>query len=147
MATLRSGAAWPRGAVRRVHRDPRMLAAVWTGGACGGLLRAALEGWRPAGDGWPWTTLAVNIAGVALLAWAATRLAERLRPSTYPRPFLGTGLCGGLTTFSTLQVELIHLTRDGRLALAAGYLAISLVGGLLVGSVVMRLVRRARWRA
>jgi fluoride exporter len=51
-----------------------MLAAIWTGGACGGLLRAALEEWWPSGDGWPWTTLAVNLAGVALPAWAATRL-------------------------------------------------------------------------
>ncbi len=129
-----------------VHRDPRMLAAIWTGGACGGLLRAALEEWWPPGDGWPWTTLAVNLAGVALLAWAATRLAERLRPSTYPRPFLGTGLCGGLTTFSALQVELVRFLRDGRPGIAAAYLAVSLVGGLLVGFVAMRLVRRARWR-
>jgi CrcB protein len=123
-----------------------MWLAVFAGGALGGLLRSALEEWRPAADGWPWITFAANLAGVGLLGWAAIRLQERLAPSTYQRPFVGTGLCGGLTTFSTLQVEIVRLARDGRIGLAAAYAAASLAGGLLVVLVVARLVRRARWR-
>ena len=116
------------------------------GGAVGGILRAVLEERWPASGGWPWATFVANAAGVALLAWAATRLGERLRPMPHARSLLGTGLCGGLTTFSALQVEAVELVRAGRLALAAGYLAASVAGGLLLAFAVVRIVRRARWR-
>ncbi len=127
-------------------RDPRMLAAVFAGGLLGGLLRAAVEDWQPAGAGWPWVTFIANLVGAALLGWAAVRLPERLAPSTYPRPFLGTGFCGGLTTFSTLQVEVVRLAHEGRSGIAIAYLAASLAGGVVVGLTAIRLVRRARWR-
>jgi len=128
------------------RRDPRMWAAVFAGGAIGGLSRTALEDWAPAGRGWPWITLAANLAGIATLAWLVVRLTERLPATTYRRPFLGTGLCGGLTTFSTLQIEVVRLHDHGRTTMAAAYLLVSLLGGLLVGFVVIRVTRRARWR-
>jgi fluoride exporter len=56
------------------------------------------------GHGWPWATFAANLVGTALLGYFVTRLQERLPPSTFRRPLLGTGLCGALTTFSTLQL-------------------------------------------
>ena len=82
----------------------------------------------------------------ALLAFFVTRLQERLPPSTYRRPLLGTGFCGALTTFSTLQIEIIRLGRDGHEGLAGSYLAASLVAGLLTMLAVSKLVRRARLR-
>jgi len=121
-------------------------ASVFVGGCIGALVRAGLTRLLPPGQGFPWDTLTANLAGTALLAWFATRLQERLPPSTYRRPLLGTGLCGALTTFSTLQVELIRLGRDGHEALAAGYFALTLVGGIAVMFTVTRLVRRARIR-
>jgi CrcB protein len=121
-----------------------LVLAIFAGGCIGALARAALSRALPAGPGFPWATLAANVSGTALLAWGATRLQERLPPSTYRRPLLGTGLCGALTTFSTLQVELIRLARDGHAGLAALYLAVSLVTGLAAMLVVTRLVRRAR---
>jgi len=121
-------------------------AAVFVGGCFGALVRAGLTDLLPPGHGLPWATLTANLVGTALLAWFATRLQERLPPSTYRRPLLGTGLCGALTTFSTLQVDLIRLGRDGHEGLAAAYFAVTLVGGIALMFTVTRLVRRARIR-
>jgi len=129
------------------HRDPRVWAAVFAGGILGTLVRAALAEAFPARSGWPWATLAVNLAGALLLVWAAVRLAERLAPSTYARPLLGTGFCGALTTFATLQTDVVRLAQAGRPGLAAAYAAASVGGGALVVFLGARLVRRARWRA
>lgn len=115
-----------------------MLLAVALGGAAGGIARAALEQWRPAGGGWPWTTFLVNIAGAALLAWVVSGRALRGRLA---RPLLGTGVCGAFTTFATLQVEVVALMRDGRVALAVSYALASIAAGLAAMVVVMTLSR------
>lgn len=83
--------------------DRRMITAVFAGGAVGTLLRAGLSVAFPLpASQWPWPTFAVNIVGAFLLGYFTTRLQERLPLSSYRRPALGTGLCGGLTTFSTM---------------------------------------------
>jgi CrcB protein len=90
-------------------------------------------------------TLVVNIVGTLLLGYFATRLQERLAPSTYRRPLLGTGFCGALTTFSTFQVELIKLARHGELGIAAGYLCASFAAGLVGVYLATALTRRVRF--
>src|SRR5579871_4971405 len=125
--------------------DIRELAAIFTGGAVGALVRVALGRLPVAGaPSWPWITLAINLAGAFALGYFATRLQERLPLSTYRRPFLGTGVCGALTTFSTLQVELVKMLDAHRYATAAGYAAVSLVGGFLAIHVASAMVRRVR---
>jgi fluoride exporter len=115
------------------------------GGALGALARAGLVELVPADEGkWPWPTFAVNVLGAFLLGYLATRLQERLPLSAYRRPLLGTGLCGALTTFSTLQVELLDMLDEDRLALAAAYAAASLVAGFLAVALSTSMVRRAR---
>jgi CrcB protein len=98
------------------------------------------------GGGWPWATFAANVGGTALLAYFATRLQERLPPSTYRRPFVGTGVCGALTTFSTLQIEAVRLARHGHAGLAVAYFAATVLVGFAVMLVVTKLVRRTRVR-
>jgi len=66
--------------------------------------------------------------------------------SSYRRPFLGTGLCGGLTTFSTMQVETLKMVEHGHYGLAAGYTAGSIGAGLVAVYVGTVLVRRVRVR-
>lgn len=123
------------------------LAAVAVGGAIGAWARLGLAQMLPTEPGrWPWGTFAANLIGCALLGYASTRLLERLPPSTHRRPFVGTGLCGALTTFSSLQLEVVELGRDGHAALAAAYLVASVALGLAIVLVTAGLVRRARVR-
>jgi CrcB protein len=122
-----------------------LLVAVFAGGALGALARWGLDTALPfGGHGWPWATFTANAGGTALLGYFFTRLQERLPPSTFRRPLLGTGICGALTTFSTLQLELVRLARHGAAGLAAGYLAASLAAGLVVVYAASALTRRAR---
>lgn len=131
---------------RRSLNRHGLTAAIFVGGCAGALARAGVARLLPVHGGWPWSTFAVNVAGTAALAYFATRLQERLPPSTFRRPLLGTGFCGSLTTFSTLQVEAISLSRHGHTAMAIAYYAASTVAGLAAMFVVTRLVRRAAWR-
>ena len=128
--------------------DGRELAAVFVGGALGTLARAALATLAAPDPGrWPWPTFVVNIVGAFLLGYFTTRLLERLPVSSYRRPLLGTGVCGGLTTFSTMQVEIIKMLEQQRYGLAVGYTAASIVAGLLALYLATALVRHARVRA
>ncbi|ANI39024.1 fluoride efflux transporter CrcB [Mycolicibacterium vaccae] len=127
--------------------DRRELAAVFAGGALGTLARAGLAVLVPTRpDDWPWATFTANIVGAFLLGVFVTRLLERLPVSSYRRPFLGTGVCGGLTTFSTMQVETLTMLEHGHYGLAAGYTASSVVMGLTVAYLGTVLVRQVRVR-
>jgi CrcB protein len=126
-------------------RDRRELLAIFAGGSLGAIARAGMGEWLPHETGtWPWATFAVNVAGAFLLGYFTTRLQERLPLSAYRRPLLGTGFCGALTTFSTMQVELLGMLDDGRAGLAVGYAAASIAAGFLAVLVATNLVRRAR---
>jgi fluoride exporter len=125
--------------------DGREIAAVFVGGFIGTVARAGLADVLPASPGqWPWATFLVNIAGAFLLGYFTTRLQERLPLSSYRRPLLGTGLCGGLTTFSTMQLELLHMLDEDELGLAAAYALVSVIVGFLAVAAATNLVRRAR---
>jgi CrcB protein len=107
--------------------DRRELGAIFLGGALGALVRAALaEALPDPGTGWPWATFLVNVVGAALLGYWFTTLPH----SQYRRPLLTTGFCGALTTFSTVQVELLEMLESGRLGLACLYLGLSIAAGL-----------------
>lgn len=125
--------------------DRAELAAIFAGGFLGAVLRYALSEELPTDPGtWPWGTFVANVVGVALLGYFATRLQERLPLSSYRRPFLATGFCGALTTFSTLQLELLRMLDRSDYALAAGYVAASLAAGAVAVFVASKLVRRVR---
>jgi len=127
--------------------DGRELAAVFAGGAIGTLARAGLATVAASDPGrWPWPTFIVNIVGAFLLGYFATRLLERLPVSSYRRPLLGTGLCGGLTTFSTMQVETIKMLEHHHYGLAIGYTVASIAAGLVAVYIATAMTRRVRVR-
>jgi CrcB protein len=125
--------------------DRRELAAIFCGGIVGALVRTALSRAFPDSvDTWPWAIFSVNVAGAFLLGYFVTRLAERLPTSAYKRPFLGTGVCGALTTFSTVQLELYEMIRAHEWVLAAGYALATLVASFAALTLATALVRRVR---
>jgi CrcB protein len=127
--------------------DGREVAAIFAGGAAGTLARAALAEELPhAATSWPWPTFAVNIVAAFALGYFVTRLQERLPLSSYRRPLLGTGLCGGLSTFSTMQVEILKMISADAWGLAVGYTAASIATGYAAIHVATALVRRTRVR-
>ena len=129
------------------RRDWREIAAIFAGGAIGTLLRAWLaESFPHPATAWPWPTFVVNIVAAFLLGYFVTRLQERLPLSAYRRPLLGTGLCGGLSTFSTMQVEILKMISAGDWGLAAGYAAASIAVGYAAIHLATAMVRRVRVR-
>jgi fluoride exporter len=125
-----------------VRVDRRELAAIFVGGAIGALARYGLAQALPHDPGsWPWATFLVNVAGALVLGYLTTRLQERLPPTAYRRPLLGTGFCGALTTFSTMQVELLRMLDAGEAGLAAGYAAASIAAGVLAIAAASNVVR------
>ncbi|MGA9285601.1 MAG: fluoride efflux transporter CrcB [Solirubrobacteraceae bacterium] len=137
-ATMRESASDP-------GIDRPELLAIACGGALGALARVGLAQAFPVSAGsWPWATFAVNMAGALMIGYFVTRLQERLPVSTLRRPLLGTGLCGALTTFSTVQIELLRMVDQDRIGLAVGYLLASVIGGYLAVFASSAAVRRVR---
>jgi CrcB protein len=127
--------------------DRQEIAAIFAGGALGTLARAGLAEAFPHGaTAWPWPTFAVNIVAAFLLGYFVTRLQERLPLSSYRRPLLGTGLCGGLSTFSTMQVEIVRMLDAHAWLLAAGYAAASVAAGYAAIRLATAVARRVRVR-
>jgi CrcB protein len=107
-----------------------LLAAL--GGALGASARWAVASALPSSPGgWPWATLLVNLSGCLLIGVLLAVLLARYATSPWLRPFLATGVLGGYTTYSTFAVDTVALVDAGRPALAAGYVAASVLGGVL----------------
>ena len=119
----------------------RLLIAVFLGGCLGTLLRAAAaQHWVTDYGVWPWPTFIANLVGAVALGAVSEWWAEHHDQ----RSLLGGGLCGALTTFSTFQLELLHMLDDGLYILAAGYAGASLLLGFRFASIGRRLVDHPR---
>jgi CrcB protein len=114
------------------------------GGALGALARWGVATALPhSPGGWPWATLLVNLTGCLLLGALTAALTARSPEPPWARPFLAVGVLGGYTTYSAFAVEVVELTDAGAAALAAGYVLVSVLGGVLAVAVGARVVRAA----
>ena len=123
---------------------PSVLAAISAGGVIGALARYGIyTAWpHPAGS-FPWATWTINVTGCFLIGVLMVLIARRWPRQRLIRPFFGTGVLGGYTTFSTAMTD-IQVTRP---APALLYLAGTLIGALLAvwaGTAVAERTVRAR---
>jgi len=124
-----------------------VVAVVALGGALGATARYALSLWWPLQPGgFPWATFWTNVVGCAVIGvfmvvitdiWAAHRLV---------RPFFGTGVLGGFTTFSTYAVDIRNLVDSGHPGTGLAYLAATLFAALtavwLAATTTRRVLKR-----
>ncbi|MEU3852866.1 fluoride efflux transporter CrcB [Streptomyces sp. NPDC029554] len=108
-----------------------MLAAVVAGGVLGACARyGATLLWPTVPGAFPWTTFWINVSGSAAMGVLMVLITERTTAHPLVRPFLGTGVLGGYTTFSTYAVDARALFGDGRVVTALLYLAATLAAAL-----------------
>jgi CrcB protein len=108
-----------------------VVAVVAVGGGIGAAARyAAALRWPTVDGGFPWTTLWVNVVGCAVIGVFLVVITEVMTVHRLMRPFFGTGVLGGFTTFSTYAVDLQKLLDAGRTGTASAYLAATLAGAL-----------------
>jgi CrcB protein len=108
------------------------------GGALGALARWAQPRHSPPSPtGWPWSTLLVNLTGCLLLGLLVAALFARHPEHPWLRPFLGTGFCGSLTTFSTFGADVARLVEQRAVAYLTGSVLLEL-GAAAVGWLLAR---------
>lgn len=133
---------------RAAHRQPTLLLLVVAGGAAGTLLREWVSGLLPVGPtDWPVATFVVNLAGCLVLGALLEELAGRGADAGHRRRIrllVGTGFCGGLTTYSTFAVEIDLLIREHAALTALIYAAVTVVAGVTAAALGVAAASGAR---
>lgn len=113
------GVAWP------------VLAVISAGGVAGALARYGLvEAFPHAAQGFAWATFGINVSGCLLIGGLMVLVSDVWPTRRLLRPFLGTGILGGYTTFSTYIVDVQQLLAAGAARTALAYLAGTLLTAL-----------------
>ena len=109
-----------------------VLPVIAVGGALGASARHAVElAWPSVAGTFPWATFATNVTGCLLIGVLMVWVVEAGGAHPLVRPFLGVGVLGGYTTFSTYAVQTQSLLRGGHVVTAAAYLLGTVVAALL----------------
>ncbi|MER6105856.1 fluoride efflux transporter CrcB [Streptomyces sp. NPDC001832] len=131
-------------------RNPQgsVVAVVALGGAVGACARyGATLIWPTAPGGFPWSILIVNVVGCAVIGVFMVLISEVWAAHRLVRPFFGTGVLGGFTTFSTYAVDIERLVDAGRARAGLAYLGLTLCAALAaVWSAVWATRRVLAWR-
>jgi fluoride exporter len=118
------------GSATRIGQFP-VLAAISAGGAVGAVARYGLStAWPHRPTEFPWSTLVVNVSGCLCIGVLMVLVTEVYTDQRLLRPFLGVGVLGGYTTFSTYVVDIGHAATAGAAGIALVYLAVTLVGAV-----------------
>ncbi len=105
---------------------------IFLAGMLGGIVRFQISRWLPSSPDFPWGTLVVNYLGIFCLVYLVKGYLVYKGSSKGLILALGTGFCGGLTTFSSLLLDAVKLLDTGRYLSLVTYLLLSVGGGLLL---------------
>lgn len=94
------------------------------------------------GPGFPWWTLSINIAGSLLMGLLVGALARSSDGGDTARLFIGVGVLGGFTTFSSFSMEFWMLFERGQNAQAAAYVLASVIGAIAACGLGLFIVRQ-----
>jgi CrcB protein len=118
--------------VARTSPSPALLGVVAAGGALGSLGRYAVGLALPhVPADFPWATFLVNVTGSMAMGLLVAWVLSMADPHPWLRPFLGVGVLGGWTTFSSFALDVHALTAANHAGLAVGYVLSSFVVGLI----------------
>jgi CrcB protein len=132
----------------RLSTDAPVLAVIAAGGAIGATARYAIAlAWPARAGGFPVAILAINLAGCALIGVLMVLITDVWSRQRLLRPFLGTGVLGGFTTFSAYAVDIQRLAAGAHLDIALLYLVVTPIGALLAVWAAATATRRlVNWR-
>jgi len=123
-----------------------LFGVVAIGGALGSLARYGLSEVIPRSVGeFPWATFITNIIGCGAIGVLMGYILQSNQTHRYLRPFIGVGVLGGFTTFSTYALETWQLIVENALMSAGAYVLSNIVCGLVAvqfGLLIVRLVAR-----
>ena len=105
---------------------------IFLAGMLGGIMRFQISSWLPSSPDFPWGTLVVNYFGIFCLVYLVKGYLVSKGSSKGVVLALGTGFCGGLTTFSSLILDAVKMLDTGRYISLLVYLVLSVGGGLLL---------------
>ncbi len=133
---------------RRGRADTVVLAAIAVGGAAGACARYLIgQAWPTPAGAFPASTLVINIAGCALIGILMVLITDVWTSQRLLRPFLGVGVLGGFTTFSTYAVDVQRLVAGAHPGTALLYLTLTPIGALLsVWATATTTRRLVNWR-
>ncbi|MDH6218993.1 fluoride efflux transporter CrcB [Streptomyces pseudovenezuelae] len=125
-----------------------IVAVVALGGAIGAVARYGLALGVPAGSGgFPWATFWTNVIGCAVMGAFMVLVTEIRSAHRFVRPFFGTGVLGGFTTFSTYAIDIQKLVDAGHPRTGLAYLAATLLAALTAVWLAATVTRRVlKWR-
>ncbi|HEY2763509.1 MAG TPA: fluoride efflux transporter CrcB [Pseudonocardiaceae bacterium] len=119
-----------------------IITVVALGGAIGAVARYAIGmAWPTPPAEFPWATLTINVAGCGLIGVMMVLITDVWSAPRLVRPFLGTGVLGGFTTFSTYTVDVQRLITSGAPRTALVYLLITPVSAMVAVGAAMILAR------
>ncbi len=120
-----------------------MLGVISVGGVIGALARYQIGRWWPTPpSGFPAATLSINLLGCLVIGTFLVLITERITPHPLLRPFFGTGVLGGFTTFSTYALDVQTLLTHGRVGTGLLYAAVTAAGSVAAAASGMALTRR-----
>jgi CrcB protein len=129
--------------------DPAVLTAIAAGGVLGAEARHGLSVLIPHEPGqWPMATWLINISGCLLIGILMVIITDLTSPHRLVRPFLGVGMLGGYTTFSTAMLDVQQLALAGHGGAALGYMLATVTAAVAAAFAGVTLTRAsaALWR-